>query len=73
MNVWRKLKINKDVIASCEVMAERVETNKGWKYWVNCAKFLEDIRELDYSQISKSQKEWALNIKLELQSEGFQL
>ena len=70
-NSWKKLKINKGVVANCEIMADRVETDKESGYWTRCVTFLNSIEGVQYHFLSKNQKDWALKIKLDLVGEGF--
>lgn len=71
MKAWNKVKIKKETVAACEMESENAESEKDERYWNRCANFLTDIKEKDYDELSKVQKEWARNIKLNLKAKGY--
>jgi hypothetical protein len=66
MKTKNKLGLNDSFIASMEIMRDRYD----YEYWERSIGFIKEVRDLDYSLLTKNQRNWIISIKNKLQNEG---
>lgn len=69
-NAWKRLGITEKYIDGCMAMANSAVSEKSVEYWNNCAEFLQRIKDFEYTQLSRKQRNWAFSIKEDLAVEG---
>lgn len=69
MKVKSKFNINRTFLASLSVMVDKTyDDDKEW--WRKSEKFVNDVIDMDFAQLSPAQKNWLTSIQQKLRLEG---
>lgn len=67
-DAWKRLGITQDVVNAAQDVAD-TSIGKKAEYWNNCVKFLSELSQRFYKDLSQRQTNWARGIKMDLQQE----
>jgi len=68
---WKKYGFTIETIKQCKTVAFGELDEKSQDYWERCASFVESIKYLQVGRLSTKQRNWAFNVKKDLEKEGY--